>query len=92
MSHADERQQVMLTHRLHRDGAGDDQLVISCVVAEGGQVERAWSEHLGVSAGHPSWGSGQTFGVEVDTERDQKRSCSLLRGDQINFARRFDHS
>jgi hypothetical protein len=69
MSDADERQQVMLTHRVHRDGAGDDQLVICCVVAEHGQVERAWSEQLSVSAGHPSRRSAQTFGVEVDTER-----------------------
>jgi hypothetical protein len=88
MGDSDEQQQVMLTHRLHRDGAGDDQLVIRCVVAERGQVERAWGEHLGVGAGHLSWASGQAFGVEVD----QERSCSLLRGDQINFARRFDHA
>src|SRR5919107_2973096 len=92
MGYSEEWQQVMLTHRLHRDGACDDQLVICCVVAERGQVERAWSEHLGVGAGHSSRGSGQAFGVEVDTERDQKRGCSLFRGDQINFAWRFDHA
>ena len=39
MSHADKRQQVMLADRLHRDRTGDDQLVISCVVWERGQVE-----------------------------------------------------
>ena len=40
MGDADERQQVVLAHRLHRDRAGDDQLVVSGVVGEGGQVER----------------------------------------------------
>jgi hypothetical protein len=70
MGDSDERQQVMLTHRVHRDGAGDDQLVICGVVAERGQVERAWGEHLGVGAGHPGRGSGQAFGVEVDPERN----------------------
>ena len=41
MSHPDEWQQVMLTHRVQGDRAGDDQLVISGVVGECGQVEGA---------------------------------------------------
>ena len=92
MGDTDERQQVMLTHRLHRDGACDYQLVICCVVAERCQVERAWGEHLGVGAGHPSRRCGQAVGVEVDTERDQERGCSVLGGDQIDFAWRLDHT
>src|SRR5687767_9491660 len=58
VSHPDERQQVMLTYRLHRNGASNDQLVISGVVGECGQIERAWTEHLGVRPRHPSRGSG----------------------------------
>ena len=49
-------------------------------------------EHLGVGAGHPSRGSSQAFGVEVDTERDQERGCGLFCCDQINFVWRFDHA
>jgi hypothetical protein len=90
VSHADERQQVMFTHRLHRDRASDDQLVISGVVGECGQVEGAWAEHLGVRSRHPSRGSGQALGVEVYSERDQERGCSLLRCDQVDSFRRFD--
>ena len=90
MSHPDERQQVMLTHRLHRDRASDDQLVISGVVGECGQVEGAWAEHLGVRARHPSRGSGQALGVEVYSERDQECGCGLFRGDQVGSSRRFD--
>src|SRR5215211_1724048 len=54
VSDPDKRQQMMLTHRLHRDRAGNDQLVISGVVGECGQVEGAWAERLGVSPCHPS--------------------------------------
>src|SRR5215217_5935762 len=65
VSYADEREQVMLTYRLHRDRTGDDQLVVSGVVGEGRQVEGARAEHLGVRAGHPSRGGGQALGVKV---------------------------
>ena len=47
MGDSDERQQVMLTHRLHRDGAGDDQLVISGVVAK---VVRSNERGVNISA------------------------------------------
>src|SRR5829696_6751618 len=91
VSHPDERQQVMLTYRLHRNGARNDQLVISGVVGECGQVERAWTEHLGVRPRHPSRGRRQTLGVEVHSECDQERGCGLLRGDQVGSARRLDN-
>ena len=38
---ADERQQVVLAHRLHRDGAGEHQLVVALVVGERGELEGA---------------------------------------------------
>ena len=91
MSYTDEREQVMLTYRLHRDRTGDDQLVISAVVGEGSQVEGARAEHLGVRARHPSRGGGQALGVKVHPERDQECGCSLLCGGQINSARRPHH-
>lgn len=81
----------MFTDRLHWDRSGDDQLVISGVVGERGQVERAGTEHLGVGTRHPGRCRGQTLCVEVDTKRHQERGCSLLCGDQINSTPRLDY-
>ena len=90
MSHSDERQQVMFTYRLHRDRASDDQLVISGVVGECGQIEGTWAEHLGVRARHPSRGSRHALGVEVHSERDQECGCGVFRGAQVGPTRGFD--
>ena len=68
MGDAGERQQVVLADRSHRDATGQDELVVALVVGEGGQVERARAEQLGVGASHPRRRARQALTVQTDTE------------------------
>jgi hypothetical protein len=80
MGCADERQHVVLAHRVHRNAARQDQLVVVLIVGEGGEVERAWAEHLGVGLRHAPRRVGQRLVLGADAQRDEKVRGGALGG------------
>ena len=69
---AREEQHVMLAEGPEGDGAGQDQLVITFVVGEGGEPERLRGQQFCVGAGHPGWCGPALLAIEVDPERGQE--------------------
>ncbi|GAA2794453.1 hypothetical protein GCM10010441_19650 [Kitasatospora paracochleata] len=88
---ADERQQVVLAHRAHRDGPGEHQFVVSLLVGEGGQVERPGAEEFGVRPRHPGRRAAQPFRVGPHPQRPQELPGGLLRRGEVDAVGLADH-
>jgi hypothetical protein len=89
---ADERQQVVLADRVHREGAGQDELVVvALLVGEGGQLERAGGEQLGVGARHPSGRAPGALRIQRHPERGEELRRGGLGGGQVDAGVVGDH-
>lgn len=81
--HTDERQQMVLADGPHGDAAGQDEFVVVLVVGEGGQVEGARAEQLGVGARHPARCAAQALGGGGDAEGGQELPGRGFRRGQV---------
>jgi hypothetical protein len=66
---ADERQQVVLAHRVERDARRDNELVVAAIVREGRRRERRRRQHLRIHARHSARCVAQALVGQVDAER-----------------------